>query len=307
MLVALVAAPLLGAIVAAEPARTTPAESHELLSGGRPRTYRLHVPPRLHADKPAALVLVFHGGRGDGEGVERLTGFDALSDREGFLVAYPDGVGKQWNDGRDVADFETFKERVDDVAFVSDLIDAIGKDHAVDPGRVFATGISNGGIFSHYLGARLSGRIAAIAPVAGGIAEPFRKSFKPDRPVSVLILNGTEDPLVPYGGGSVGGTHGRTIGTAEAVRLWAAADRCAKQPVVERLPDADPGDACLTERSRWIGGREGTEVVLYELRGGGHTWPGGPQYAPKALIGRVCRDLDATRTIWEFFREHSRP
>jgi polyhydroxybutyrate depolymerase len=166
-LVALAAASLLHAFVGAAPARTMAAESHTLLSGGRSRTYRLHVPSGPHDGRPAALVLVFHGGRGDGESVERLTGFDALSDREGFLVAYPDGVGKQWNDGREVADFETFQDHVDDVAFVADLIDAIGNGHAVDPKRVFATGISNGGIFSHYLGARLSGRIAAIAPVAG--------------------------------------------------------------------------------------------------------------------------------------------
>lgn len=302
-LVVLVGAPLFRAFVAAAPLS---AESHTLLSGGRPRTYRLHVPPRLHTDKPAALVLVFHGGRGDGESVERLTGFDALSDREGFLVAYPDGVGKQWNDGRDVADFETFKEHVDDVAFVSDLIDGIGKDHAVDPKRVFATGISNGGIFSHYLGARLSGRIAAIAPVAGGIAEPFRKSFKPDRPVSVLILNGTEDPLVPYGGGSVGGTHGAVMHTEAAARLWSGVAEC-KRSGKDTLPDVDPNDGCRVTLWRWTSGREGTEVLLYEIDGGGHTWPGGPQYAPKALIGRVCRDFDATRTIWEFFREHPRP
>lgn len=277
-------------------------------AGGRVRTYRLYAPRGLRKDRPAALVLVFHGGDGDGAGAERLTGFDAFADRDGFLVAYPDGFGKHWNDGRENSDFETFRERVDDVAFVAALIDAVSRDHPVDAKRVFATGISNGGIFSHYLAARLSDRIAAIAPVAGGVAEPFRPSFKPEKPVSVLIVHGTEDPLVPYhGGGVAGGRHGRVIDTDEAVRLWIAADGCERQAMAETLPDADPQDGCRVERSRWTGGRNGSEVVLYTIRGGGHTWPGGPQYAPRPVIGRVCRDFDATQTIWEFFRRHPRP
>jgi polyhydroxybutyrate depolymerase len=289
-------------------AATPPAaEPRSITAGGRTRTYRLHAPATLPKERPAALVLVFHGGEGSGEQIERFLAFDALADREGFLVAYPDAVGGHWNDGRENANFESFQEHVDDVAFVSDLIDAIAKAHPVDPKRVYATGISNGGIFSHYLAARLSTRIAAIAPVAGGVAEPFRARFKPERPVSVLMMNGTEDPLVPYGGGGVRrGTNGRVLETGAAARLWADADGCAPAGS-ETLPDADPRDGCRVTRRRWTGGREGTEVVLYAFEGGGHTWPGGVQYAPKLLVGRVCHDVDATRTIWEFFRDHPRP
>jgi polyhydroxybutyrate depolymerase len=297
--------PLALAALLGTPAGT---EARTVVSGARTRTYRLHVPASLPRDRPAALVLAFHGGEGDGASMELLSGFDALADREGFLAAYPDGVGKHWNDGREIRDFETFREGIDDVAFVGDLIDAIAKVHPIDPKRVFATGISNGGIFSHYLAARLSTRIAAIAPVAGGIAEPFRKNFRPERPVSVLILHGTEDRLVPYlGGGVRRGTHGTVLDTAEAAHLWARADGCRRAGSAEPLPDADPKDGCRVRRSRWIGGREGTEVVVYEIQGGGHTWPGGPQYLPKLVVGRVCRDFDAAATIWAFFRAHPRP
>jgi polyhydroxybutyrate depolymerase len=281
-------------------------EKHTLLAGGRERTYRLYVPSHLTTEKSSALVLVFHGGRGDGAGMERLTGFDALAEHEGFLVAYPDGVDRQWNDGRDVAEFRTFRDRVDDVAFISELIDEIAKRHPVDAKRVFATGISNGAIFSNYLAARLATRIAAIAPVAGGIAEPFRPRFRPEKPVSVLMMNGSDDPLVPYGGGNVGGTHGRVLGADESAALWAAADRCAKDAKREALPDADSKDGCRVVRALWTGGGEGTEVALYRFDGGGHTWPGGPQYLPRALIGSVCRGVDATPVIWAFFRAHPR-
>jgi len=249
---------------------------------------------------------VFHGGDGDGAGAERLTGFSALAEREGFLVAYPDGVGKHWNDGRDFPDSQAYRENVDDVAFAASLIDRISREHTVDVDRVFATGFSNGGIFAHYLAARLAGRIAAIASVSGGIAKPFDKLFRPERPVSVLIIHDVGDPLVPYHGGGVGPrrTNGQVVDTEEAVRLWVAADGGSAKAATDLPPDIDPKNGCSVERGRWSGGRDGTEVVLYTTRGGGHTWPGGPQYAPQALVGKVCREFDGTRTIWEFFRRH---
>ena len=271
-------------------------------SGGRERTYRVYAPPTLPRDSPAALVFVFHGGEGDGESVERLTGFDELADSEKFLVVYPDGFGRHWNDGRAVQSFETEREGVDDVAFVSDLIGALSKEFRVDTDRVFATGISNGGIFSNYLGARLAERIAAIAPVAGTLAEPLRTDFHPARAVSVLLVSGLDDPIVPYAGGALASAHGSVVGAEATARLWARSDGCEAEPAKDR-PTARV-DACRTLRSRWTGGRGKTEVVLDTIEGGGHTWPGGPQYAPKILIGRACPQPDATREIWEFFKKH---
>jgi polyhydroxybutyrate depolymerase len=280
-------------------------EKHTLSSGGRERTYWLHAPASLPANRPASLVLVFHGGEGDGPSAERLTGFDAVADRERFLVAYPDGVDEHWNDGRNVPGFAAYRDRVDDVAFVAALLDDVAAKHAIDPGRVFATGISNGAIFSNLLALKLAGRIAAIAPVAGGLAAPLPSALRPARPVSYLAFNGTDDPLVPYEGGAVARTHGRVVGAEETARRWARADGCAASALRD-APPVRPGAGCTIERSRWKGGREGTEVVLYSLRGGGHTWPGGPQYAPGLLVGTACREPDATSVIWEFFRDHPR-
>ena len=277
---------------------------HTLEVDGITRSYHLHVPSAV-GPAPAPLVLVFHGGGGTGPGTERLTRFTALADREGFLVAFPEGVEKNWNDGREFTSSRAHRDHVDDVAFVAALIDAIGRAHAVDLRRVYATGISNGAIFSHYLAARLSARIAAIAPVVGGIADPPDAWLRPEQPVSVLMLQGTRDPLVPYHGGAVAFGRGKIIDTEEAARRWAALNG-GREPVREPLP-ADGKDRCGGLRTIYPGGRDGSEVTLVRLDGGGHTWPGGVQYLPQLLIGRVCRDFDATELIWAFFKAHPKP
>jgi polyhydroxybutyrate depolymerase len=279
-----------------------PTVSRTLEVGDLSRTYSLRVPPSLGRE-PAPLVLVFHGGGGTGPGTERLTRFSALADREGFLVAYPDGIGRNWNDGREFTTSRAHRDHVDDVAFVAALLDAVSRIHPVDPRRIYATGISNGAIFSHYLAAHLSSRIAAIAPVVGGIADPPDPWFRPERPVSVLILQGTTDPLVPYHGGPVAFGRGRIIDTEEAARRWAAVDGASREPTEEALPAADRR-RCGGARKTYTGGRDGSEVALVRLEGGGHTWPGGAQYLPEMLIGRVCPDFDATALIWAFFKAH---
>ncbi|MBI2900571.1 MAG: esterase [Planctomycetes bacterium] len=266
---------------------------------GRERRYLLHVPPAARGEKAAPLLLVLHGGGGSAKHTERFTKFSALSDREGFLVAYPDAVAGHWNDGRG-----TFTD-ADDVKFAEALIDAVAKDHAVDPRRVYAAGASNGGIMSQYLALKLSRRIAAIACVIGSVAKPAA-GLKPDAPVSVLIMNGTDDPLVPFDGGAVARSRGEVIGTRDAVRLWVRANGCREAPEVEELPDADPKDGTRIVKETWPGGRGGSEVVLYTVKGGGHTWPGGSQYLAEALIGKTSRDLDATSEIWKFLSHHAR-
>jgi polyhydroxybutyrate depolymerase len=278
--------------------------------GGMHRSYYLRVPRSLR-DAPVPLVLMFHGGGGTPAYAERESRFSEIAEREGFLVAYPQGYKKSWNDGRDSEAIAAQRDRVDDLGFIAALLDDVARDHKVDPKRVYATGISNGGIFSHYLAARMSARIAAIAPVAGGIAEPLGRNFSPDHPVSVLVMHGTEDPLVPYKGGEItlpwGSKRGAIIDTESAVRMWARHDAARSDAVAETLPDADSADGCRIVRLTHAAGRDATEVVLYRIEGGGHTWPGGRQYLPARIVGRVCRDVSASEVIWRFFKDHPKP
>ncbi len=290
-------------------ARTAAAQTEvrTLIVGGLERHYRLHVPPHLKTNRTAALILVFHGRGGSGAEMEQLTGFSDLADRAGFVVAYPDGVGKTWNDGRVIRTAPAWRRNVDDVGFVAALIDSLATELRLDPRRVFATGLSGGGTFTHYLAAHLAGRIAAIATVAGEIAVPFVHYFAPAAPVSVFIMHGTADPLVPYAGGLVAaGRLGREVGAEATALHWEDADGMRAEPAAGTLPDTDPNDHCRVSWQRWSGGRKRTEVWLYKLEGAGHTWPGGPQYLPRRLVGRVCRDFNATFAIWDFFFSHGK-
>lgn len=277
--------------------------------GGLERECLVHIPKELPAGKAVPLVFVYHGGNGDAKGTMNLSKFNPIADREKFIVVYPQGVGKSWNDGRVTKVSQAHRDNIDDIAFFDEMLVKLFRDYNVDGKRVFVTGISNGGIFSHYVAANRSEKIAAIAPVVGGIAEPFDKKFKPSCPVSVLIIQGYADPLVPYNGGKVAGGDGKDrgsiIGTDNAAKLWVEANGCKAEPKTDTLPDRDPSDECRVEATQWNDGNGDSEVWLYCVRGGGHTWPDGLQYLPRAIIGRVTHDIDS-ETIWHFFNKHAK-
>lgn len=284
------------------------AEEQVIDVGGVERTYLLHVPDLLPPSPP--LVVVLHGGGGTGAIGQRFTRFSDLADRERFIVVYPDAIRKNWNDGRNDPLIWSQREQVDDVGFIAALVDEMKRKFNVDPKRIYATGPSNGGIMSNRLGAELSDRFAAIAPVIGGMAPGIAEKFHPAQPVSVLIINGTEDPLVPFDGGRVtfmGRGRGDIIPTSETVKKWVARNGCNPNPSKRDIEDAKPTDGTRTTAELYSGGKNGTEVDFYTIEGGGHAWPGGTQYLPVKMIGRVCRDFDATETIWKFFKHHPKP
>ncbi len=175
-----------------------------LESGGLPRTYLLHVPRRYDPAAAWPLVFALHGGGSQGRSMPGLTGLSRLADRRGFLVAYPDGVGRSWNDGREDPDVPAQRQRVDDVAFLTALLDDLTRRYRVDSARVYATGISNGGFMSQRLACEASTRIAAVAPVVATLGVELAARCRPARPVPVLMVNGADDPLVPFQGGRSG-------------------------------------------------------------------------------------------------------
>src|SRR3989304_2716891 len=141
--------------------------------------------------------------------MEQMTQFSGLADREGFIAVYPDAVERNWNDARDAPNIQAQRENGEEFVFIGALIPLLTREFGIDPRRVYSTGISNGAFMSQRLAVELSDRIAAIAPVVGGMAPRLRERT-PKTPVSVLVMNGTDDPLVPSQGGPGAGTPGGT-------------------------------------------------------------------------------------------------
>jgi polyhydroxybutyrate depolymerase len=267
---------LAGAVMAAAvPSAQAASVDQTIEVGGIRRTYVLHVPPALPAAAALPLVFVLHGGGGAGRQIERETRFSDLADRYGFIAVYPDGVDRSWNDGRGDPQIGAQRANIDDVAFIAALIASLSQRYRIDGSRVYATGISNGGFMSQLLAARLSARIAAIAPVAAGMGPAVLASLRPEQPVSVLMINGTADRLVPFEGGPVARNRGATAPVPEIVQKWAEVDRCAATPATSALPDVDPADGSRVKVTTYSPCAQRTEVVLYTIDGGGHTWPGG--------------------------------
>ena len=254
------------------------------------------------------LVVAFHGGSADGTAMRKLTNLDARADRDGWVVAYPNGVEGHWNDGRGVDSYPAHRDDVDDVGFVSRLVDHLVETARVDRQRVYATGFSNGGMFVHRLAMARPGLVAAIAPVAGTIARPLLDPG-PQAPVPVLMIHGTADRMVSYHGGPVGGpseSRGQVSSVEETAARWRAANRCAEEPEQETLPHRDEDDPTRVRVATWrAAGPDGADVVVVTVVEGGHTWPGGLQYRPQRFIGHTARDLTASDAIVEFFARHS--
>jgi polyhydroxybutyrate depolymerase len=269
-------------------------------SGGAERAFLVHVPGG--SSRPAEglpVVLVFHGRYGTAAGVENQTGFSVIADRERFIAVYPQGAGRRWADGR-------WGEDMKDVEFISAVLDTLESLYGIDRGRIFAAGMSNGAFFCNYLAENRSELIRAIAPVAGGLACPWPGQFDPPHPVSVLMINGTDDPLVPYVGGEVGyetsrRDQGGAYSAGQSLEMWATANECAGPLDSLEMPDVDPSDGCTCTRFSWQPGEGGARVELIRVEGGGHTWPGLDDTLGERLVGLTCWDFVSPEVIWDFF------
>ena len=289
----------------------TPAEpnggavEHSVTVDGISRNYLVFAPKRF--DKPLPMVLALHGGGSNARQMERYTRFNDLAAKEGFLVVYPEAVDGNWNDGRGIEGVRAQQENIDDVKFVRTILDCMSKEHKIDRSRVFCTGISNGAFMSHRLATEASDVITAIAPVVGGMAPAMAKKFHPDQPVSILIIQGDADPLVPIRGGMVGFPRGRKRGqvipTEETISLYLRRNGNQGDPTVTTL-DRDEKDGTSVEIRRYPDGPGGVRTQVYIVRNGGHTWAGRPLYLPEMLIGKASQEFSATEVIWEFFKSY---
>ena len=276
---ALVAAVILGLLtfsgahVSAVPAGDFP---DGLNFGGLQRNYLVHVPPGL--EQPTGLVINLHGAGMTGGSQAAMTNYNAVADQHGFVVVYPDGIDMSWADGRGASVPD--RQGIDDVGFLVALANRLTQDFGIDPGRVFATGMSAGAFMANRLACSRADVFSAVAPVAGTLGTAFPCS--PSQPVSVLSIHGTADNVVPFNGGPMVGRGGASdiVSAPAMAQRWRELDGCPAP--VEDSPTPS------VHRFTAAGCADGTEVSFIQIDGGGHTW------------------LDASYASGQFFATHGR-
>lgn len=264
-----------------------------IVSSGEKREFLLYVPSSYDCTEPTPLVISLHGAMSWPAFQMKISQWNAAADENGFIVVYPSGTGtgpKTWYMER-----AQTPSQMPDVKFISDLIDTLEAAYNIDPTRIYANGLSNGGGMAFALSCTLSDRIAAIGAVSAAQSLPW--SWCADStPVPMIAFHGTADPIVPFNGGKVWIAPDTFPDVGTWVGNWARRNRCAPNPIDSVIaPDVI--------RSEYTECTDDATVVLYTVEGGGHAWPGGKPL-PKWLVGHTSNAIDATNRMWAFFREH---
>jgi polyhydroxybutyrate depolymerase len=307
---------LTGPVAARQDEPVTGLIDGSLVVDGTTRTYLLHVPPQYDPKTPMPLLVVYHGGLRDGQSAAASYGLNATADKDGFIVAYPNGLPKTgghsttnlfWNSSE-----SSFTSDADDIAFTEAFLDLLESKYAIDPDRIFATGMSNGAQMDYRVACDLANRFAAVAPVSGSLeTDPCT----PSSPVSIIDFHGTKDPLVKFNGGGLLGfqSHAYTIGS------WVKLDGCSATPQVTNLPVL-VNDGTSVTVSDYGTCAEGSSIVGVVINGGGHNWPQEVDTFPylygqtylnpieydiqRAILGKITHQISANDMMWNFFVQH---
>jgi len=285
------------------------------------RTYEYYIPTSYTGSEEVPLLFSFHGLGSSGVEQIDLTKFDVLAEREGFIAVFPDatvldpedypvcaeglpdlpGNNIMWN--MCAPGSLQYCAGIDDVGFTSDMVDWFEANYNIDEGRIYATGMSNGAMFSYLLAFNLTGTFAGIAPVCSPMTLNLGGNTTP---ITVIVMMGTADPIVPYEGY---GSLNVTYSTDETIAYWCGVDNISTEPV-ETVWSDDAIDPTTVTSYVYSGGTAGTQVILFKVEGcktenyvefcAGHTWPGGPQYAAPLLIGLVSNQIDGSGQIWKY-------
>lgn len=289
-------------------------------SNGYQRTYDVYLPNK-YSRNLSPLVLLLHGHRGD---ADVMTGENnktapykvwlTIAEREGWVLLIPDGEFgsdnyRGWNDCRENA---TTNPETDDVKFLNKLIDTVSEEYPIDKDRIYAHGTSNGGNMVFRLALESGEKYRAIAAVVAAMPEK-NKCEESKVPISVLVMNGTDDPILPYHGGAVGKRkshkkeRGSVISTSDTIKYWLSTNGITSKPRVKILPDRNKRDGGTVRVEHYFRGENDTEVVLYEIGGAGHTEPSLSEHYRrfyKIVVGKQNKDIEMAEEVWEFFERN---
>jgi len=290
---------------AAEPALPGKVLEETISQGGMERTYTAYIPSG-ELSSPA-LIIALHGAKGTGKTMREASAyqFDHLAEKVKCVVVYPDGYMNHWNDCRNTPTEETYVKNIDDVSFITSIIEACCRKWSADPKRVYAVGLSNGGHLCFRLATEVPRKLAGIAVIGANMPAPgFSKCTDPRPVMPLMIVNGTDDPINPFEGGTVRllyvFSRGPVVSSKQTARLWLKPEDSSTHPIVKKYLDRDPGDETYIESLSW----PDSKVRLYIVYGGGHTIPGGAQYLPQFIVGRVNKDINCAEEAWKFFQSN---
>lgn len=288
-----------------EPKLSAGIEKSTIQAGDYERTYLSYVPKSLVKNSKPGLIIVLHGSGIDGEKIREWTGyeFDQMADENGFIVLYPDGYKNHWNDLRKIASFEAKKKNIDDVGFINSLIKKYESVYGVDPLKVYAFGYSNGGEMAFRIAIEQPQLFAAITSIGSCLPTADNRIASIGNTLPrIMMVNGTEDPIVPFDGGKIflfGQDLGKVISAKATAEIFAQSSQATKVNDITRFPHQNVVDLTTVDKEVWM--HAGQPVVeLFTINGGGHVIPQQKAKFPR-FMGNVSRDLDAPREAVRFF------
>lgn len=271
---------------------------------GHVRRYLIYKPTGIKkSKKERSLVFVMHGAGSTDQGMVNLSKkrWNQLAELHKFYVVYPNAMELAW-DFSEGPTSENRRVRVNDLNYLTAVMDDVFLNHYIDASRVFATGHARGGMAAYFMGCHLNGKIRAIAPVSMPLPTFLQDNCVKGLPLGIALFNGTSDPIIPYYGGwsmIFGVKQEELISTDETIQLFRRRNGCS--PIATQNQRFDkPGDKTVVQKHLWAKCL-GADVALYRIENGGHTWPSGQQYLSDKLIGHTSQDINAADEAWQFF------
>ncbi len=281
----------------------------KILHEGNKRSLIIHLPKNYNSNINHPLVIALHGGKGTAKRFNRSTQnrFNELSDKEDFIIVYPQGMYKSWNDNNKRSNYsKARKENINDVGFIEQMTYYLSSKYSIDTSNIFACGISNGGLMSATLAVKLPNQIKAIGMVASNFSQFYLEEIKLNqiKPFPIIVIHGTKDPIFPFEEGEISffeQKRGVVIGVEKTISFMCDLNKNELNGIKSNIEDIDKSDKCNSYRVVYTNNLN-LPVEKIIIINGGHTWPGGVQYLPKKWVGLVTKDFNACDELWRFFK-----
>jgi polyhydroxybutyrate depolymerase len=271
---------------------TLKGQSYQLTFEGKKHLYTVHLPPDYTLNRKYSLVLNFSGLISTAAKEEQYSQMNVVADKEQFIIVYPEAYHRGWNTG---IGFGSYTHGKNDIGFINALLDTLIHSYSINIQCIYSVGISIGGFFNYRVACELSNRIAAMASVSGLMTDSTLTSCHPCRDIPILHFHGTKDPIIKYKG-----IKRQSLSVEQTLNVWIMRNHCTIPGDTIHIPDMCLSDHSTVDLIKYTSCTNGSEVWLYKIYGGGHTWPGGGKQS--ILMGHKNMDINGSQAVWDFFK-----